>query len=98
MTPTITALRAAPGPKLFATIDGQEVQLVTFRETAWKQGKVFVPPPFDERCEPYPILNDWRDDDSDLIEIEGTVHNLEAARLVEKWAAGNLANGTYRVN
>lgn len=94
--PTITEIRA-DGDRLFATLDNaDEIQLVTFRETLWRQSKVMLPPPWDERCQPWPIMSDWNDEESDLMEVRGCLHDPWAARLMAEFAAGNLANGTHR--
>lgn len=80
----------------FVVIDNTEVKIVTFREGLWMQSKIMLPPPWDADCPPTTILSDANDEDSDLKEIDGCLHDPWAAGLMKQWAADKLANGTYR--
>jgi hypothetical protein len=94
-TPHITGLRNT-GAHLVATIEGHEVELTTFRETLWKQNKVYLPPPFTDRCEPQVIQDDPNDEDSDLKTVEGCIHDPEVAAWMMTFAEGRLPKGTLR--
>lgn len=93
--PVITALRNT-GQALIATIEGQEVYLATFRETLWLQNKVYLPPPFTDRCEPQLIQEDPNDEESELKLIDGCVHDPEVAGWMRDFARGNLKAGALR--
>lgn len=95
MTPKITKLTNT-GTALIATIEGKEVELTTFRETLWKQNKVYLPPPFTDRCEPQVIQDDPNDEDSELKTVDGCIHDPEVAAWMAKFAAGKLAKGKLR--
>ncbi len=93
--PTIQHLKNT-GSALIATIDGQEVQLTTFREGLWLQGVVYLPPPFGEKCPPIPIFTDPADDESDLVEVEDCILDREVAAWMGEFAAGKLKKGMLR--
>ena len=93
--PIISSLRNT-GHSLIATIEGQEVALTTFRETLWRQSKVYLLPPFTERCEPQLIQNDPSDEDSDLKLIDGCIHDPEVAGWMRDFAMGQLPIGSLR--
>lgn len=59
------------GNALIATIEGQEVNLTTFREGLISNGVVYLPPPFTDRCERLQILNYPYDEDSEFLWVEG---------------------------
>lgn len=81
---------------LFVSIEGAWTKLATFRENLWRNGKVMLPPPYADRCEPQQIAYDPDDEDSVMIEVDWCVHDLWAAGKMRDFAAGKLPNGTHR--
>ena len=96
MTPPRIDKLTNTGDALIATIDGQDVRLVTFRESLIRQSKVPLPPPFWDRCEPLPLLNDPDDDKSHMKAVEGCIHDPEVAKWMGQFCADTLPIGCLR--
>ena len=83
------------GKELFATIEGIEVRLTTFREGFMAQGAVYLPPPFTDRCESM-IFTDAYDHDSQLVMIKGLISDHEVAGWMKLFCEGKLKKGILR--
>jgi len=84
------------GTSLIASIQGREVELTTFREGLWMQGRVYLPPPFTRECPPSAIFTDPNDHESDLVEVGGCILDREVAHWMKLFAQGKLAVGRLR--
>lgn len=96
MKPPIIDSIANDGTGLTATIEGIQTPLATFRESYIFQQKVYLIPPFTARCQPTVIQSNYLDEDSDLMEIDGCIHDPWAAGVMRDFAAGKLSLGTHR--
>ncbi len=95
MPPTIQHLDNT-GDALVATVEGQRVKLVTYRETLIGNGLVPLPPPFNEHCVPLAYLNIPDDEDSDLMSVDYCTLDREVACWMGEFAAGSLNVGRLR--
>lgn len=96
MKPPIIVHVRNTGFSLVATIQGRDVLLTTFREARWRNGLVYLPPPFTVHCSPMPLFEDPADDESAMDYIEGCVLDREVAGWMRDFAAGRLAKGILR--
>jgi hypothetical protein len=96
MKPPIIDSITSDGEQLFAEIEGKAVPLSNFRESLLNQQKVYLVEPFTDRCPPTAMFSDWQDEDSDLINATGCIHDPWAAGIMRDFAAGKLPNGTHR--
>ncbi len=96
MKPPIIDSITNDGESLFASIEGQSVPLDNFRESLLMQQKVYLVEPFTGLCPPTVMFNDWQDDESDLIDAAGCIHDPWAAGIMRDFTAGKLTKGTHR--
>lgn len=95
MTPKIDKLKNT-GDRLVATIEGQDVELTTFREILIRNGLVYLPDPFGDRCDRMPYFEDPDDDESRMSYTPGCILDREVAAWMKEFAAGTLAKGMLR--
>lgn len=72
-----------------------EIRISTFRESLWRQHKVYLPPPFTEACSPQTIYCDAADAWSDPLLVPGCIHDPWTAAKMADFARGRLSNGVY---
>jgi hypothetical protein len=92
--PEISKIRV-DGDSFFATVDGEEIRITTFRESLWRQHKVYLPPPFTDACSPQTICCDSADSWSDPMQVPGCIHDPWTAAKMADFARGRLSNGVY---
>lgn len=92
--PEILRIRV-DGDSFFATIDGAEFRITTFRESLWRQNKVYLPPPLDEACGPQTVYCNVADSWSEPMQISGCVHDPWTAAKMADFARGRLSDGQY---
>lgn len=92
--PEISKIRVE-GDSFFAWVDGQEIRITTFRESLWRQHKVYLPPPFTDACSPQTIYCDAADSWSDPMQVPGCIHDPWAAAKMADFIRGRLSNGVY---
>lgn len=84
------------GTELIATIAGQKVHLPACRESLWRQSYVYLPEPFTDQCPTVQIFSDFKNEDSDLTEIDGVIFDREVAAWMGQFVAGKLKKGMLR--
>jgi hypothetical protein len=92
--PTISRIRF-DGDSFYAKVDGEEIRITTFRESLWRQHKVYLPPPFTDACSPQTIYCDAADAWSDPMLVPGCIHDPWTAAKMADFARGRLSNGVY---
>lgn len=92
--PTVSRIRV-DGDSFYANIDGEEIRITTFRESLWRQYKVYLPPPFIDACSLQTIYCDAADAWSDPMLVPGCIHDPWTAAKMADFARGRLSNGVY---